>query len=270
MMKEYLKALDDQIRQPSDITACGSVIRALAADSDCIGRYVAAHLERLKSEPHSFPDNIIPGGQLVFTPTPNLDRIYDLVLSRHASTGSSIVTPYIYAVICPMNADLVLEEYQGPSPWDLSVFDPSIRLRPLGTKTLLKGDTYAIRPDSRLTRLRVSTETLVLKIISKPILPYEWSFDEITLAPWQLISTVIEDTQLVHACRAAAQLGSPDFPPLLRALLGHDRHQVRWEALSALWVLNPDDGLAALRRFGDDSHPHIARTARQTLATLEA
>ena len=265
---QYIERLSQSVAVPADVLQCEDIILQLAADREAIREFVAMFVARLLRNADFFPAEFNERNFALSPITREYYRPYDVLLSDQEGKSEAILTPYVYGLCTPLDGDLEIETYRLPDHWRPEVYDPSVEAVFDGRETCVPGQVVQIRPGLIIKRIVTRQPTLVLKIVSKPAVPFEWSFDPETLKPWQSISSLPWETNAVHACIGASLLEDPRFVEPLEKLTSHGRHFVRWEALKALVSLETDRGLATLAAFANDQHPHVAETARRASARL--
>jgi HEAT repeats len=63
-------------------------------------------------------------------------------------------------------------------------------------------------------------------------------------------------------------LGYSESEAVVRQLIEHPVHDVRWDAMKTLFQLNSEVGIAALEHAAHDSHPHVRRAAEKSLLSF--
>ncbi|MEU9147257.1 HEAT repeat domain-containing protein [Streptomyces sp. NPDC048349] len=105
-----------------------------------------------------------------------------------------------------------------------------------------------------------------LLLTTPPVLPYRFAYDRATLRPVQVISADLTATRLTYAIRLLSAAGRATSVPRLEELAGHPQHQVRWEAIRALFRIDRQAGTIRLREAAArDPHPEIRATAAAAL-----
>jgi HEAT repeats len=265
-MDKYLKRLEQRIQRPEDVLDAKDIFVELANDREALAQAMLKVLHDLQEFDH-YPRETV-ANQIVFSPLPNIRGLYDVALSYHRKTPASIVTNCFYGLVCTLNTAMQVEHYKLPANWAPDVFSSSTRLQRLDDVTYEPRQVFKLTPGLDAYRFKIQGCALVLKITSRAVLPFEWSFDEETLEAWQSISTSHRETNLIHACRGAAALDDLRFVQPLLSLLGHERHNVRWEALKAVSRLDRNAAWGGLTKLVDDTHPHVARAAKRAIASV--
>lgn len=259
-LSEYLRQFDERIRAPGDVPAALDLLMALAADRATLQHEVRSLLRELVRDPLFLPSTVMDA-QIVLSALPRPEAHYDLALGRYTRTAPSIVTPCVYGLVIPLFGTMPVEHYRLPVGLDRAVFSTGVQLERCDDFEVRAGEALAVAPGRDVYRVRVARRMVVLKLASRAVAPFEWSFDELTLRSWQSISAIPRETHLVHACRAAAALGEQELVEPLGGVVRHERHMLRWEALRSLCLLDRTAGLAAVDDLCSDSHPHVRRAA---------
>jgi len=262
---QYLQRFDERIRAPGDVPEARDLFTALASDRATLHDELRRLLRGLVHDPLFLPATVMDA-QILLSPLPRPEAHYDLALGRYGATSPSIVTHCVYGLVTPLFGTMRVEHYLLPAALDRAVFSAGVELERCDDFDVRTGEVLAIAPGRDVYRVRVARPGVVLKLASRPVVPFEWSFDELTLRSWQSICAIPGETNLVHACRAAAALGEHELVEPLGEVVHHERHMLRWEALRSLCLLDRTAGLAAVEDLCDDSHPHVRRAALRARA----
>jgi hypothetical protein len=259
---QYLQRFDEKIRAPGDVPAALDLFTALATDRATLQGEVRRLLQGLVHDPLFLPAGVMDA-QIILSPLPRPEAHYDLALGRYSATAPSIVSHCVYGLVTPLFGTMRVEHYRLPAALDRAVFSDEFQLERCDDFEVRPGEALAIGPGRDAYRVRAARPVVALKLASRPVVPFEWSFDELTLRSWQSISAIPTETNLVHACRAAAALGEQALVEPLGGVVRHERHMLRWEALRSLCLIDRTAGLAAVEDLCDDAHPHVRRAAQR-------
>ena len=112
-----------------------------------------------------------------------------------------------------------------------------------------------------------SSETISLAawILSPQTQRFLWEYDRQSGEPVSFCNASQDETRLQYALKFLAMLeGDEQTPQIVGALVSHENHAVRWDAVRALLGIDPAHGKRALRNAMNDAHPHVAAAARKT------
>ncbi|MEV4744546.1 HEAT repeat domain-containing protein [Streptomyces sp. NPDC049555] len=183
-----------------------------------------------------------------------------------------LVSAAAHCLIAPLGPDPALVEvFARPAHERPDALDGQA-LTPLGMRTVAKGQVLALDAGQRLavfTRPDAACPHLLLT--SPPVVAYRLAYDRTTLRPVQVISADLDATRLTYAIRLLGAAGKSTSGPRLEELSRHPQHQVRWEAIRALFRVDRPAGTARLREAAaHDRHPEIRATAAAALGRAPA
>ena len=121
-------------------------------------------------------------------------------------------------------------------------------------------DVYQILPPGHLT--------LLLTLQSESRLSTFWEYDGSTLLPVRAIAASSSLSRLDFAARMLSEFGDPSSIPVLRGLLNHPEHFIRWAAIQAIARIDETEGLKVLDAAQNDQHPHVRRAALRELKQI--
>ncbi|MFD4869475.1 HEAT repeat domain-containing protein [Streptomyces sp. NPDC058412] len=183
-----------------------------------------------------------------------------------------LVSAAAHCLIAPLGPDPALVEvYARPAHERPDALDGRA-LTPLGTQTVAKGQVLALHAGQQLAAFtQPQTTRPYLLLTSPPVVAYRLAYDRGTLRPVQVISADLAATRLTYAIRFLAAAGRPTSGPRLEELSRHPQHQVRWEAIRALFRVDRAAGTGRLREAAvHDPHPEIRDTAAAALGQVPA
>jgi|SRR5882672_494211 len=267
-MNDYLEILRSRISAPEDVSTIGSVISQIAKDRGALREFLRAYLSlyTVATERRSLhaagnfisliPDEIARKGSLIF----------DFGVSLHQPSDVQPITSLsAYTSLTSINDTFHIDFYAISKEWDPEIFDPSIELTRSRTEVLQECAVLSLTPANEACQFRFNSPTLILKVQSKSVVPFEWSFDELTKKAWQCVPAALLDSNAEYSCVRAQALRDNSLAPELESMLEHPRHFVRWAAARALGMLSFEQGVLALKRLESDPHPHVARAASRAL-----
>lgn len=270
-MKDYIAALDKIIQAPEDVIFAAPIITELRSDRCALQELLNRYFLSMQSDLDRYPREV-SGNFVSFLPIDLREpytRRYGFGLSYHEDTpNTSIGTHQSYTVLTPLNREIDVDFFEQPIRWDPDQFAPGSRIKWTGSNRYAPGNVALITPDSLIHSIRFSGPTVLLKVQSEVVVPFEWSFDKETLEAWQTISTVQMDTTCLHLCLRAQLLNDLRLVSPLFEMLEHERHFVRWAAAQALCACDSAIGIGVLKRLLGDPHPNIAMASQRALDAL--
>lgn len=104
----------------------------------------------------------------------------------------------------------------------------------------------------------------------QPSAGQRWVFDRATLRASYPMLESLEDSGCMALCRMVAALTERRALPMLRELVDHASHAVRWSAIQAIGKLDGREARQLLERATHDAHPHVRAAAQRALDRLGA
>jgi len=166
----------------------------------------------------------------------------------------------------PGSVELELFAHAQPHPGD--VFDRSLLLAPLGTRSLRSGEVLAQRAWFDVVEPTARAPGHLLSFATAPVDRLRWTYDRATLRPRSPTPTDLAIHRLEYAIGTLLHLGSPDAVEVLAGLATYPAHHIRWSAIRAVTELDPARGRELLAAALADPHPHVRQAARGGLARL--
>lgn len=159
--------------------------------------------------------------------------------------------------------------YKLPKNFQSDVFDPELCPTSVCESNLNPGEILRIHAGVDLIDWTIEQPVVLLRFITAPQESIQWTFRKNPIQPWFVASVDPDATQLSALFSYFGAIGyGPAAIPVVE-LLGHRNHQVRWEAVKALWKIDHHLGLQALRASLVDPHPHVRNAASKTLAKFD-
>lgn len=178
--------------------------------------------------------------------------------------------PY-YGMYIPLGKEVLqYDMYRLPEGYDNQVFDPNIKLEPIGSERITSGDVLRLQTDAVVYDFRVSAPVAVLKLTTAPFHTLEWLFNRESLFAWQANDSALTASQLRVAAYVLGKLANPTSIEPLSSLTSHAHHSVRWAAIQSLGRISRTAALQKLTIAVNDPHPHVRRAAVRVLAQLSA
>ena len=204
---------------------------------------------------------------LIQHPSYSLRATWSLV---EEAPDPTILSQASHGMLCSLGAvPIVIDMYRLPAV-DLEVFEKGAALQFSHQVVLephqileLDGEHWVADPQSGALNCIVS-------FTSAPIGHQVWSFDRATKQSWAVSAASTEDTQIKETLGILRRFGLKEAAPTVERLCEHPHHDVRWEAIKTLGVLDAALALERLRQARSDAHPHVRASAARTLSTLQA
>jgi HEAT repeats len=204
---------------------------------------------------------------LVQHPSFALRVTWSLVDGPHEAT---IASHAAHSMICSVGTEpVVIDMYRMPAV-DLEVFEIGAALEfshqvVLAPRQILELDGQHWVPDARS-----SAGNCLITFTSTPIGSQVWSFDRSSRQSWAVSASSQEATQIKETLGILRRFKLKEAAPTVDRLCAHPHHDVRWEAIKTLGVLDAALAIERLRQASSDTHPHVRASAARTLSTLEA
>ncbi len=162
--------------------------------------------------------------------------------------------------------------YKQENEIDVNILDKSKKLKVISKNALLKyGESIFVKKhiDVFSYEGEESEERVIALILTtKPNSSFDWEYDIETLAPYKIVGDQ-DDCRIEQTCRMLGQLGDNSSIDVLKKLLSHSKHNVRWEAMRNLMNLNFDEGVKMLKTLENDPHPEIKKAVIDTFKLIE-
>ena len=159
--------------------------------------------------------------------------------------------------------------YKLPETFQREVFDPELRPVTARANHLAPGEVLRIRAGVDLIDWQIQEPVVLLRFITAPQDAIQWTFRKDPIRPWFVASVDPDATQLSGLFSYFEAMSYEPAAIPITNLLGHRNHQVRWQATKALWKIDQNLGMQALRAALADPHPHVRNAASKTLAKFD-
>jgi len=200
-------------------------------------------------------------------------RTYALALgwslrARGRRVGTeSLTTHGSHAIVRLCSRSPIKVRYFALKGIDFEIFDPSLQLKYSHEEMLNPSDTVEIDGEKFIAEFEERPDVCFLVLLTAPLWPHIWHFDRYSLQPWTLSAADEQTTELRAVLQIFRGLRHFASERVVRELVAHPAHDVRWEAIKTLVSLNPAMGETALRSAILDSHPHVRDAAARSLAS---
>ncbi|MGW6717670.1 HEAT repeat domain-containing protein [Streptomyces sp. NPDC054995] len=255
-------------RKPDAFFAAQGPLGRLAASG-----WAARHVRQLLDEVCRLPQNSVPGtSDGGFTVV--REAGWSLTLRGASLEGPPgiLVSAAAHCLIAPVGTEPArLEVYARPRHERPDALDRQA-LTPLGVHTVTRGQVLALDAGHHVASFaQPATACPHLLLTGPPVLAYRLAYDRTTLCPVQVISADLDASRLTYAIRLLGAASKTTSGPRLEELSRHPQHQVRWEAIRALFRVDRPAGTARLREAAvHDPHPEIRATAAAALGQAPA
>lgn len=174
------------------------------------------------------------------------------------------------AMYVPLGKDpLVYDLYRLPARYDNQVFDPTLKLEPMGSAETPSGDVLRTRSDDVIHDFRIDRPRLILQLNTAPIQPLEWLFNRDSLLAWQANDSSLVSSQLRVAAYVLGKFAHQSSLEPLSELASHPHHSVRWAAIQGLGRISRSVAIDKLTAAVRDPHPHVRRAAAKALQQIQ-
>lgn len=253
--------------EASDFAGLVPVFERLACRArPCAEELLLAELAELHERPHYHAEGW-DTNQLLLEVNKNFSLGISLLQATPAHLLNAVAdAAYIVLGTAPFSYSL----YKMPADMDRNVFRADLEPRFHASRTVLPGQMLQLQAGIDIIDWRVEEPVMLLRLIAAPSERVQWVYQKHPVRPWFIASV---DPGVTQLSALSAYFADARYVPALGALeelLRHPSHQVRWESAGALWKIDRDTGLAALRQLLDDPHPHVHRAAARTYARLGA
>lgn len=200
-------------------------------------------------------------------------RAYSLALGWSLRAGGrreetqNLSTHGGHAIVHLCSREPVKVRYFALDGVNFEIFDPSLSLKYSHEEVLNPGETVAIDGEKFIADFEERPNVCLLTLLTVSLWPHIWSFDRDSLRPSTISAADKQMSELRVALQIFRGLGYVESEQVVRKLVSHPVHDVRWEAIKTLLALNPATGAIALRSAVGDSHPHVRNAAARSLAS---
>jgi hypothetical protein len=162
--------------------------------------------------------------------------------------------------------------YKQENEINVSILDKTKKITLISKKAQLEyGESIFIKKTEDIFSYEgeESEGTIIaLVLTTKPSTSFDWEYDIKTLTPYRIVGDQ-DDCRIEQTCRMLGQLGIGSSMEVLKKLLKHSKHNVRWEAMKNLMTLNFEEGTIMLETLKNDPHPEIRTAVQNTLKLIE-
>lgn len=183
---------------------------------------------------------------------------------------ASIVSHASHMMLCSLGTQpVVIDMYRLP-PVDLEVFETGAALAFSHQVVLAHAQILEIDGEHWVADARSSADNCLLAFTSAPIRSQVWSFDRDSRQSWSVAAASQESTQIKETLGILRRFKLREAAATVDRLCAHPHHDIRWEAIKTLGVLDAALAIERLREARSDTHPHVRASAARTLSTLSA
>jgi len=175
-----------------------------------------------------------------------------------------------HVMICTIGSrPLVIDMYQLPRV-DLDVFETGAALAFSHQVVLEPRQILELDGEQWVADAHPCGGTCIVTFASAPLCNQIWSFDRATKQSWSVSSSSQESTQIKETLGILRRFKHAEAAPTVERLCAHPNHDIRWEAIKTLGILDSARALERLRQAASDAHPHVRASAARTLSKIEA
>lgn len=246
---------------------CGDAFEALVA-SDFLRQVGHGFMQRMLDAPTQATGQWqMHHAVLIQRPSYALRATWSLV---EAPPDASIASHPSHSMLCSIGAEpIVIDMYRMPAV-DREVFEPNAPLEHSHEVVLSPGQILEIDGEHWVADPRPSARNCLVSLTSAAIGSQVWSFDRASRQSWAVSASSQEDTQIKETLGILRRFRLKEAAPTVDRLCAHPHHDIRWEAIKTLGVLDAALAIERLREARSDAHPHVRASAARTLSTLEA
>jgi hypothetical protein len=239
--------------------------------TDVLTTLLNLELERMAADPRYVPKGASADGQWLIGQVNGCALVARAVVAGPGGLADRALSPTEHAFIGHVTgAPLSCNVFSQPEPQPNDVFDPTRQLAPPRRITLRPGDSVPLVAGSDVVQVipDAAEPTILLKLLSPPVVPLLWEYDLVTRAPIRAVSGSVASSRLEYMAALMASMDHAGAAPTLVRMAGdHPHHFVRWAALRAVAALDRQEGERLLQVAAADPHPHIRRAAVKALRT---
>ncbi len=197
---------------------------------------------------------------------------YSLVLSWNFAVDindQSLTTHGSHAMVSILSKNPVAVNFYNFIVPNMEVYEPGRKLTYSHETALKPKELLEIHGDRYIADIQPSPNLLMITFIMEPLWNQIWSFDRQNLSSWSVSASTLGHTQLKIALEIFKLFGEENALPAVIKLCEHENHDVRWEAIRTLGMLDLDLAEERLKDATFDSHPHIRQSAIETLSQIQ-
>ncbi len=182
----------------------------------------------------------------------------------------TIASHAAHAMICTIGSrPILIDMYQMP-PVDLNVFEKGALLAFSHQVILEPRQILELDGEQWVTDAHPCAGTCIVTFASAQLGTQIWSFDRATKESWAVSSASQESTQIKETLGILRRFKHADAAPTVERLCAHPNHDIRWEAIKTLGILDSARAIERLRQAASDAHPHVRASAARTLSKIDA
>ncbi len=246
---------------------CGDAFEALMA-SDFLKPVGHAFLQRMLDAPMQVTGQWqMHHAMLIQHPCYALRASWNLV---DAVDDATIASHPSHSMLCALGSEpVVIDMYRMPEV-DIEVFETGAPLAYSHDIVLAPGQVLELDGLHWVADPRSGGRNCIVTFTSAPLGSQVWSFDRATKKAWAVSASSQDDTQIKETLGILRRFRLKEAAPTVDRLCEHPHHDIRWEAIKTLGVLDAALAVERLRQARSDVHPHVRTSAARTLSTLEA
>jgi hypothetical protein len=107
-----------------------------------------------------------------------------------------------------------------------------------------------------------------LILTTKPTPSFDWEYDVESMLPIRIVGDQ-DDCRIEQTCKMLGELGNDSSTNVLKKLVNHPKHNIRWEALRNLMSINYEEGCSSLLKLKNDPHPEVKNAVEKTIDLIK-
>jgi hypothetical protein len=237
---------------------------AAALRSDVVAERIARLLDKLAVDPQALPPYSINRqvGAMIFS---GVSMLGVTIVSGAARSATFTSSPRHRLIGC-LGGRLIVKRYALEANCDPAVLDRSCGLTPLADVVLAPGEHFCLEAWCDVSEL--SGSGVVFTLQSPLVYATRWAYSRATLKPVAIVAAERGLGRLEDALQMLSILGGPTHAKACEALLNHQSHAVRWEAVRVAFALGHPDSRRLIDDATRDQHPHVRKAASAAMAML--
>jgi hypothetical protein len=197
----------------------------------------------------------------------SLNVTWALVAEPHEAT---IPSHGAHAMLCVLGRERAVADMYAMPEVDLEVFETGATLTYSHEQALLPNQIVEIDGRQWVADIHPQAGTCIAMFVTAPLWTQIWSFDRVSKQAFGVSASTQETTQIKETLGILRRFKHREAARTVARLCAHPCHDIRWEAIKTLGILDVAMALEKLREARNDSHPHVRACASRTLSEIEA
>ncbi len=204
---------------------------------------------------------------LIQNPQFGLNVSWALEAIPHEST---IPSHGAHVMMCLLGQEGAVADMYALPDVDLEVFEKGASLTYSHQMALPPGEIVEIDGGDWAADIQPKAGTCMIMFVTAPLWTQIWSFDRISKVAFSVSASSQEITQIKETLGILRRFKHRDAASTVARLCTHPCHDIRWEAIKTLGVLDAPMAVERLLVAKSDPHPHVRAAATRMLSTIEA